>query len=151
MNDMETLFPGRQVTAGGETLTISPIKFGQITQASKMLAPVIKAVSSSLGKPDQSIMDMASSWVDLLAAGGEDLLLFLAWTIGKPREWFDTLGMDDGLAILQAVYEENVDFFNRRVLPLLAQAPAESPQTGATSSENLSPPVTDGQTSTATP
>jgi len=151
MSDMETLFPGRQVTAGGETLTIAPIKFGQITQASKMLAPVIKAVSSSLGKPEQSIMDMASSWVDLLAAGGDDLLIFLAWAIGKPREWFDTLGMDDGLSLLQAVYEENVDFFNRRVLPMLAQAPAESPQTGAASSESLSPSVTDEPTSTATP
>ena len=151
MSDMETLFPGRQVTAGGETLTITPLFFGNVPLATEKLAPVIKAVSSSLGKPDQSIMDIASSWVDLLAAGGEDLLMFLAWYVNKPREWFNTIGMDDGLALLQAVYEENVDFFNRRVLPLLARAPAESPQTGATSSESLFQPGIDEPTSIDTP
>ncbi len=151
MSDMETLFPGRQVTAGGETLTITPLFFGDVPLASQKLAPVVKAVASSLGKSDQSIMDMASSWVDLLAAGGEDLLMFLAWSVKKPREWFNTLGMDDGLAILQAVYEENVDFFNRHVLPLLVRAPVEPPQTGATSSESLSQPAIDEPTSIDTP
>ena len=152
MSDMETLFPGREITVAGETLRIAPLRFGQIAEAGKKLAPVIKAIAlSPMGKTDQSIMDMAADWVEVLASGGEELLTFLAWSVGKPREWFDTIGMDDGIAILQAVYGENLDFFNRRVLPLLARAQAENQQIGVTSSESLSPPVTDGQTSTATP
>ena len=142
------LFPGREVAVGGETIVVKPLTFGQLPKATKLLQPVVKALreSGALGGAG-SVIDMIGSWVDILAAGGEDMLTLVGFAVGKPREWFDALSMDDGVALVRAVVEVNGDFFGRKVLPLLAAAQ----EGGATSSAFSSQPATDAPTSTDTP
>ncbi len=135
MSDLDVLYPtGKEVQAGGETLTIKPIKFGQLPQASKLIAPISKQIAAALkAKNSRTVADTAAMFVELLASGGEDLLVALGFFIGKPREWFDAVENDEGLALLNAVFEVNADFFIRRVLPLFARAAPADPQIGATS------------------
>ena len=157
MTDLETLFPGREISAGGETLTLSPFKFGQLPTATRLLKPVASALSAggvfsiqSVGGEAQFLL--ASDWplkvVELVADGGEDVLKFVAFAAGKPLEWVNGLDADDGIALAKAVLEVNADFFVRRVLPLLGMG---QPSAGAILSESSSPAVTDAPTSTDTP
>ncbi len=151
MSDLEVLHPaGREVQAGGETIVVKPLKFGQLPQASRLLAPLSKQIAQAFKSGDtRTLADTAALFVDLLATGGDDLLAALGFFVGKPREWFDTLENDEGLALLNAVFEVNADFFSRRVLPMFAQAaPAADPPTGAMSSESSSQPATAEPTST---
>ncbi len=147
-SEIDVLFPdGKTLTIGGDEITIKPLTFGQIPKASKMIAPIIKAMSSAeLG--GQSLLDLAGNWVEIMAVGGEDLMSLIGWAIGKDRAWFDALGMDYGILLVKTVIEVNSDFFTKRVMPMLPQV---SPDSGATSSPSSSAPDTAEETSTATP
>jgi len=150
-NEMDILFPeGKILTIGGEEITIKPLTFGQIPKASKMVAPIIKAMAKSELAGD-SVIDMAGNWVDILAIGGDDLINLIGWAIGKDRAWFDTLQMDDGVELVKSVIEVNADFFTKKVMDRLNLGALESKETGATSSPSSSAPDTAEETSTATP
>lgn len=150
MNDLDVLQPaGKDVQVGAETVTIKPIKFGQLPQASRLLLPLSKQITAAFkGTGELTLAETAGLLVELMADGGEDLLTALSFFIGKPREWFDTLENDEGLEILNAVFEVNADFFSRRVLPMFAPAAPAAPPTGAMSSESSSPLATPEPTST---
>jgi len=170
-NEMDILFPeGKILTIGAEEITIKPLTFGQIPKASKMVAPIIKAIAKSdlagdsvaksdlagdsVAKSDlagDSVIDMAANWVDILAIGGDDLINLIGWAIGKDRAWFDTLQMDDGVELVKSVIEVNADFFTKKVMDRLNLGALESKETGATSSPSSSAPDTAEETSTATP
>jgi hypothetical protein len=153
MGDLEILYPaGKDVPVGGETLTVKPIKFGQLPQAARLIAPISKQIAAAFKAQDaRTVADTAAIFIELMATGGDDLLVALGFFVGKPREWFDTLDNDEGLALLNAVFEVNADFFSRRVLPLFAQATPADPQDGATSLESSAQADTAEPTSTATP
>lgn len=157
MSDLDVLFPARQVRAGNEELELKPFTFGQIQKAAKLLYPVAAAVQSagifSVRNTRGDVQfRLASDWplhiVELLASGGSDLVAFVAFAIGKPREWVEALGIDEGVALTKAIFELNADFFAQRVLPMLGMAPQSD---GATSSASSSTAATDASTSTATP
>ena len=146
-NDLDMLFPGQDVTVAGQTITVKPLTFGQLPKATKLLQPVIKALRDAGALSGEgAVIDLIGSWVDTLAAGGEDLLALVGYAIGKPRDWFDLLSMDDGVAIVRAVVEVNGDFFARKVLPMLGML-----EDGAKSSASSSQPGTAAPTSTDTP
>lgn len=153
MSQLDVLYPtGKDVDAGGETITIKPIKFGQLPQASRLIAPISKQIAAAFRADDsRTVIDTAALFVELLATSGDALLAALGFFIGKPREWFDGIENDEGLALLNAVFEVNADFFSRRVLPLFAQAVAETPSDGVTSSEPSLLAGTAEMTSTTTP
>lgn len=153
MADLDVLYPnGIEVKAGGETITVLPIKFGKVPQASKLVAPISKQIAAAIKQDgERTVLDTALLFVDLLASSGEELLAALGFFVGKPREWFDTLDNDEGLALMNAVFQVNKDFFTRRVLPLFAPAtPADQP-TGANSSQSSSPADTASTPSATTP
>ena len=153
MSDLDVLYPaGKKVDAGGETVTVKPIKFGQLPQASRLIAPIIKQIAAAFkAGEERTVIDTAALFIDLMASSGDELLAALGFFIGKPRAWFDELDNDEGLALLNAAFEVNADFFRRRVLPMFAQAVADLPSNGATSSAPSSEPATDEATSTTTP
>jgi hypothetical protein len=157
-DDLAALLPGRDVVCNGETLRVVPLFFGQLPQAAKLARPLVMALAESgLFSVNGTEMSLAANWVTglpmLFDQGGEAVMLFLAFAVGKPRKWFDTLPADEGLALATAVFEENRSFFVQKVLPMLKAAgllvESKAPD-GAPSSVDLSLPVTDGQTSNGT-
>ena len=153
MSQLDVLYPaGKEVTAGGETITVKKIKFGKIPEASRLIVPISKQIAAVF-RPDDSrtVFDMGALFVELMANGGDALIVALGFFINKPREWFDGIENDEGLELLKAVYEVNADFFRRRILPLFTQAVAETPSNGVTLSESLSEQGTAEPTSTTTP
>lgn len=100
---VEILGGGESVTAAGETITVRPIKFGQLPQVLKHVG----ALFSSLEGDELNI-------TRALTEGGEDVLAILAIVTGKPREWFDSLEMDEGIALLTAAVRVNSDVFQKK-------------------------------------
>ena len=134
-DDLKTLFPGQEVTAGGEVFIIAPFVFGQLPKVAKCFAAI------------QSKMQ-GGNLIEIASAGGEDLLALLCMAVKKPREWFDTLPSDEGLELMAAVITVNRDFFVQRMSPLLAKL--NQAVTGAPSSPDSSEPATDGTISAVT-
>lgn len=132
--DLDKLLPaGREVTAGGETLTLKPFTFGQLPRAIKLLRPVTEAVGTAgIAEFKDGNFFLSADWPlklpVLMDEAGEALVSFVAFAAGKPREWFDTLGADEGIALTKAAFEVNGDFFVKRIAPLLGMAvPTKAP------------------------
>ena len=134
--DIKTLFPGKEITVGGETFTISPFTFGQLPKVAQCFAAIQSKMSSG-------------NMIEIASAGGEDLLALLCISVKKPRAWFDTLPSDEGLALMATVIEQNRDFFVQRMSPVLARL--NQAVTGAQSLPASSAPATTGEASAATP
>jgi hypothetical protein len=163
-NDMAVLFPGRDVTCKGETIRVVPLYFGQYPMAGKLAKPLVAALRESnlftIHLKDAAgqmlpapIFTLSPGWMvelpGLLDDGGEALMKFFAFAIGKPREWFDTLPGDEGIELAQAILEENKRFFIQKVLPLIKLDGLfkGTPADGAASSPDSSTSATAGATS----
>ncbi len=154
MADLDTLIPDRDLKIKGETVTVAPFFFGQWPKAIRLLRPLTESVRKTgiAGFTEQGFV-LASDWPlrlpQLIDEAGEALLEFVAFAVNKPRDWFDTMGGDDGIALAKAVFEVNGDFFVKRIAPTLGVAVL--PATGAPLSPDSSQPATAGPTSSATP
>ena len=129
-NVLAALLPGRDVTCKGETIRVLPLFFGQWTTAIKILKPIFGALGSSglfvMRTDDETKKmrfdlntDIMSALPDLLDVGGDALMKFVAYAIAKDRPWLDTLPGDEGVELTHAILAENVDFFDRKILPML--------------------------------
>ena len=124
MSDITTLFPGKEITLKtNEVIKVEPFKFGQIPLALKLtnkignlLAEMYK--SGELTNKDKTVANI----VYILSEGGEELIHLVGLGIGKNRGWFDTLESDDGIKLVIAFLEVNVDFFTQRMMPQLLEA-----------------------------
>ena len=108
-NELEVLVPPLvELTIGGETLTLKPLKVGQLPAFLRAVGPIL----SKLSAPE-------IDWLALLGLRGDDLLTALAIATGKPRTWVDELAADEAILLAAKVLEVNADFFTRMVLPKL--------------------------------
>lgn len=122
--ELNTLFPGKQVILNsGETLTIEPFKFGQLPVALKLTQKIGGLVAQMVQSGElQDKTKVASSVIYILAEGGEDLFNLIGLCIGKDRKWFDTIQADEGISIITAFLEVNIDFFTQKMMPQLLEA-----------------------------
>jgi hypothetical protein len=136
--DLKALFPGQEVEAGGETITVSPFPFGQLPEVAKIFAKIKDVIEGG-------------DLIEIASVGGEDLLALLCLAAKKPRPWFDTLPSDEGLELMAVVIKQNRDFFAQRMSVALQRLTQAVSGIGAPSSPASSAPATDGATSPATP
>ena len=132
MSDLNTLIPQAvELTVGGETLAIKPLKVGQMPAFLRAISPVMQ----HLTRPE-------IDWLLLFGEHGNDLLSAIGVAVGKPRQWVDELAADEAILLAAKVIEVNADFFTRTVIPrldgLFAQAknlaPTPAPVSGSTPS-----------------
>lgn len=124
LSDLEVLLPGREVSCKGERIKVLPLFFGQYPKAVSLMKPLASVIQQSgMMTTNGASLSLSTEWLSFLPAvfdqGGEALIQFFAFAINKKRDWFDTLPADEGLALGQAIFEENRDFFVRRILPML--------------------------------
>ena len=129
MTELEQLIASHiQVQIAGESLTIAPLKVGQLPAFLRAITPLMDYLRAP-------VID----WLALLAQRGDDLLAALAIAVKKPPDWVHALNADEALLLAAKVMEVNADFFTRTVLPqlegLIQHLPAASSNvTGLTSS-----------------
>ncbi|RYU57032.1 hypothetical protein EWI61_13705 [Methylolobus aquaticus] len=108
-NELEVLVPPLvELTIGGETLTLAPLKVGQLPAFLRAVGPILQKLTA----PE-------IDWLTLLGLRGDDLLTALAIATNKPRAWIDDLPADEAILLAAKVLEVNADFFTRTVLPKL--------------------------------
>ena len=134
MNDLEQLIPQSvELTVGGETLAIKPLKVGQMPAFLRAISPVM-----------QHLTRAEIDWLTLLGEQGDDLLAAIAIAVAKPRQWVDDLAADEAILLAAKVIEVNADFFTRTVLPkldgLFTRAKGLVPATAAAPVESGSTP-----------
>ncbi len=101
---------------GDNTVTIRPFKFGELP---KVIA-LLRGVGGTFAHHQRAgSLNTVEAMMDIIAVGGEQLILTLALNTGKPREFFDSLDMDVGTQILIDFLGMNIGFFTNRVLPML--------------------------------
>jgi len=87
----------------GETLEIKPIPFGKLSYFSDVIAGIIHKVANSGGS-----LETTEDFTALLQTATEEVILLMSKVIDKPREWFDTISIADGFAILNTIIDLNV-------------------------------------------
>jgi len=108
-NELEVLVPPVvELTIGGDTLTLQPLKVGQLPAFLRAVGPILQKLTA----PE-------IDWLALLGMRGDDLLAALAIATGKPRAWVDELAADEAILLAARVLEVNADFFTRTVIPKL--------------------------------
>ena len=132
MNELEKLIPQAvELTVGGETLAIKPLKVGQMPAFLRAISPIMQHLTRS-----------EIDWLALFGEHGDDLLSAIAIAVSKPRPWVDDLTTDEAILLAAKVIEVNADFFTRTVLPKLdglftrakTLVPAPTPASGSTPS-----------------
>ena len=89
----------------GESLDITPLKIGELPAFARAVQPL----AAKLGpEPD---------WLQLVAEEGAAVIQALAIACRKPADWVSALALDEAIALSEAVFEANADFFIRRVVP----------------------------------
>ena len=108
-NELDVLIPPLvELSIGGETLILAPLKVGQLPAFLRAVGPILQKLTA----PE-------IDWLALLGMRGDDLLTALAIATGKPRAWVDELAADEAILLAAKVMEVNADFFTRMVLPKL--------------------------------
>lgn len=109
MSDLDTLIPQAvELTVGGETFAIKPLKVGQMPAFLRAVSPVMQHLSRA-----------EIDWLLLFGENGDDLLSAIGIAVGKPRPWVDELAADEAILLAAKVIEVNADFFTRTVIPRL--------------------------------
>lgn len=148
-DDLEVLFPDREIVVGGEPLTIKPYT---ARQWPKVLG-IFQKLRPMLAEGDGQSLDILA----IFAAGADDLYMALGIAAHKPLEWFDEIPMDDAIKLFSLVLEINQTFFAERIAPMLPDLLARfglqpvKVEDGAEGSPSSSPTDTDGPTSKTTP
>lgn len=134
MDDLEEFIP-KSVTlkVAGMDFVITPLKIGQLPAFAAAITPAYGYIEQD--KFIEAVLHQYDAVRDAAAIA-----------VGQPKEWLDDLAPDDFVELSTAIYEINLDFFARRLLPLLQQsairiatAAAQMPKlTGETSSPGSS-------------
>ncbi|HUW85091.1 MAG TPA: hypothetical protein VMZ31_20100 [Phycisphaerae bacterium] len=144
-DDLKTLFPGVEISVGGEALMVKPFPFEMLP---KVVAFVRKFAGGLEGDPETKKVDV----MRLLEEASGDLLPLVAQAVGKPLAFVAALPFDEGVRLTEAVLTVNQDVFTKAVLPkLLRLLGGVGLSTGETSSAPSSPLDTAGLTSSSTP
>ncbi len=109
MDDLDKLIPQpAELTVGGESLVIQPLKVGRLPDFLRAISPVLQQLNAP-----------QIDWLGLFIEHGDDLLQAVAIAVSKPRTWVDDLAADEAILLAAKVVEVNADFFTRTVLPRL--------------------------------
>lgn len=108
-NTIEKVLPRAvAVQLGDRTVSVSPIKFGQLPAVVRASAPILPHLQ-------------AGDYVGAITADPDAFLASLAALSGIPREDIDALELDQVLDLAGACVEVNLDFFFRAVAPRLEE------------------------------
>jgi hypothetical protein len=114
--EITQLFPqGKEIKVGGNNVVIKPIGFGKF--------PKVLEILDGLKIPDGKEKDEANVQMlfNIVKNNAESMMQLCALGSGLSRAQLDALGMDEGLELVQAILEVNVDFFAKTLLPKITE------------------------------
>ena len=126
MDDMSVLEqPTHEVAFRGETLTITPLKVGQIPGVLRHIRPILGAIAGLSPSPAEAGGGVELDILGLVENHGENLIEAAAIAIKRPADFVADADADEFAALVKLLIEVNADFFANKVAPLLAGTPAD--------------------------
>lgn len=114
--EAEILFPDREVTLGGEAITVREFGYAETVRLSARHGALLTCIADEYQASGGTALDLR-----LIAyAHPEAWLELLALASGRPVEWIEGLSRADGDALAGAMWAANLDFFCRRLWHRLA-------------------------------
>lgn len=114
LNSLDAVIPSSgKLTIGGKELVIRQLKVGAVPTVLRAVQPIAGLLMNTETKVDFTQMFMLHS---------DECLNLLSILCGEDRDWVDNLEIDEAITLFNALLEVNLDFFVRRVLPLLSGA-----------------------------
>lgn len=126
----------REVAYEGGTLTVTPLKVGQIPAFTRAIRPIFSAIGDFIisapsggGQPDGGEVSIDIDFEKiggLIADHGDTLIDAAAIAVRKPRDFIANGSPANFVSLVRAIVEVNVDFFDRAVpksalvMPVLA-------------------------------
>jgi hypothetical protein len=113
-NDLEVLFPDREIEIAGEPLTVREFRYREGLEMLAQARPFVAALRALLTGPEE---DLAPEAFDALLADHLDAwLLMVARSCGRDVAWVARLPDKDAMTLQNAFWEVNAPFFMRRLL-----------------------------------
>ena len=122
--ELEILFPTAEIEVAGEKLEVKEYTLKQQLQYNAKFVPFINALRATLGnsQEDFSLDDL----MVCLSANYQNVMELVAISINKPVEFVESLGNQDGEALLIIWWGVNSDFFTRKAVQPLVEKSAKA-------------------------
>ncbi|NOZ68027.1 MAG: hypothetical protein GXP46_01960 [Deferribacteres bacterium] len=102
-DELKVLLPDEMyILETGEQVTVRPVPFGKLNIFSEAVASLMLKISD-LGLELRDI----KNWKTLFDVAFEEMLNIMGLVLEKPREWFDTISINDGIGLLAIIVEQN--------------------------------------------
>ncbi|MDA8432001.1 MAG: hypothetical protein M0Z60_03440 [Nitrospiraceae bacterium] len=139
MSKSEKYLPGILYTlSNGKAMTIFPVPFGKMNILSEAVARLFVRIREA-GLELTSLSDLRQ----LFDIAFEEIVAIMGLILDKPREWFDTIDLGDGMALLDLIAEQNFnDRTKRNLSAVMVRLGALTP---GSSSPSPSPAGLDGK------
>jgi hypothetical protein len=119
IGDLEVLAPERTVEAGGETLAVRELSFGEQLKHGQALSALSAALSAALlpGALAGTLSPEEETARVTVALTGEwqSLLVLMAISCGRDAAWIEALAGEEGERLMLAWWGANSSFFIRRL------------------------------------
>lgn len=144
---LDTVLPVSKepITIGGKSVTPKVIKVSQVGPVLRAIRPFNATIKTAM-KNSAEGNDPAKNFdvLEVLEHHADNLIELVSTLTGEDKKFIGDLDLDDMIKITTAVMEVNLDFFIRKVLPLLSGEMARlgsgllkaTPTSGQTSSSN---------------
>lgn len=122
--ELEILFPTAEIEVAGEKLEVKEYTLKQQLQYNAKFMPFINALRASLGnnQEDFSLDDL----MVCLSENYQNVMELVAISINKSVEFVESLGNQDGEALLIIWWGVNSDFFTRKAVQPLVEKSAKA-------------------------
>lgn len=140
-----------------EVIVIRQMKVGQLPIMLEAIAPLAHHFAGAIAKGDSAAVDPFKLFTENAGAA----LDLLAISLGRPREWVNSIESDEAMVLFVKMLEVNLDFFIQSVVPSVSRAMVplldalnkrtKTPSLGPKPSKLLSQMVTATGTSSSTP
>ena len=113
-DDLKVLAPQETISTKLGAVVVKPFKFTQFPRVIEILS----GFSSSVNVDNLDAGDIVNL---LMRNQGEDLFELMCMASGKDKQWLDELEADEGIELLMKVVEQNMDFFNKKIIPSITR------------------------------
>jgi hypothetical protein len=104
-DDVKTLLPEVSVELSGDRrVLIGPVPFGKTPLFTGAISSLVQKVAGA----GVNLKDL-ENWEPLLKVAFEETVKVIGLVIDKPRPWFDTISLSDGLEIIDVIVSQNFD------------------------------------------
>jgi len=106
-NDLNILFPNKQITAGGKTLTVREYSFKESLNLHELLQPLIEAIGAMI---EGDAMPRMEQVISLLAGKRQALIELMAISADCEQAFIENLSQQEGQRLLLLWWAVNGPF-----------------------------------------